>query len=147
MSQTESVAVKIFPLADKQSWITEQEIYSLPALKHDNILSFIGAEKRGDNLSMELWLVTEYHPLGSLYDYLKAHLVTWNELCRIAETMAAGLAFIHEDIPGEWSWVLSNHPGETCLSRAGCLNFPIAKLGGWGVCRAPVQSGLLAGVV
>ena len=101
MSQTESVAVKIFPLADKQSWITEQEIYSLPALKHDNILSFIGAEKRGDNLSMELWLVTEYHPLGSLYDYLKSHLVTWNELCRIAETMAAGLAFIHEDIPGQ----------------------------------------------
>ena len=40
MSQTESVAVKIFPLADKQSWITEQEIYSLPALKHDNILRY-----------------------------------------------------------------------------------------------------------
>ena len=114
MSQTESVAVKIFPLADKQSWITEQEIYSLPALKHDNILRFIGAEKRGDSLSMELWLVTEYHPLGSLYDYLKAHLVTWNELCRIAETMAAGLAFIHEDIPGKLRVTVLRRREPTC---------------------------------
>uniref|UniRef100_A0A6I8RJM9 Serine/threonine-protein kinase receptor n=1 Tax=Xenopus tropicalis TaxID=8364 RepID=A0A6I8RJM9_XENTR len=37
---------------------------------------------------------------GSLTDYLKANVVSWNELCHIAETMARGLAYLHEDIPG-----------------------------------------------
>lgn len=39
-------------------------------------------------------------PQGSLTDYLKANMVTWNELCHIAQTMARGLAYLHEDIPG-----------------------------------------------
>lgn len=37
---------------------------------------------------------------GSLSDFLKANVVSWNELCHIAETMARGLAYLHEDIPG-----------------------------------------------
>ena len=35
---TDYVAVKIFPLQDKQSWLTEQEIYNLPQMSHDNAL-------------------------------------------------------------------------------------------------------------
>lgn len=27
-------------------------------------------------------------------------MVSWNELCHIAQTMARGLAYLHEDIPG-----------------------------------------------
>lgn len=37
---------------------------------------------------------------GSLTDYLKANVVSWNELCLIAQTAARGLAYLHEDIPG-----------------------------------------------
>lgn len=37
---------------------------------------------------------------GSLTDYLKANIVTWNELCHIAQTMARGLAYLHSDFPG-----------------------------------------------
>ncbi len=37
---------------------------------------------------------------GSLTDYLKANVVTWNELCHIAQTMARGLAYLHSDFPG-----------------------------------------------
>ena len=37
---------------------------------------------------------------GSLTDYLKANVVSWNELCHIAQTFARGLAYLHEDIPG-----------------------------------------------
>ena len=37
---------------------------------------------------------------GSLTDYLKANVVSWNELCHIAQTTARGLAYLHEDIPG-----------------------------------------------
>lgn len=30
-------------------------------MKHDNILHFIGVEKRNNNLDLELWLITTYH--------------------------------------------------------------------------------------
>ncbi|KAG5833817.1 hypothetical protein ANANG_G00279890 [Anguilla anguilla] len=96
----EYVAVKIFPIQDKQSWQNEYEVYSLSGMQHENLLHFIGAEKRGTNLDVELWLITAYHEKGSLTDYLKANVVSWNELCHIAQTMARGLAYLHEDIPG-----------------------------------------------
>ncbi|RMC18859.1 hypothetical protein DUI87_04755 [Hirundo rustica rustica] len=105
----EYVAVKIFPIQDKQSWQNEYEIYSLPGMKHDNILQFIGAEKRGSSIDVDLWLITAFHEKvgpglglawGSLTDFLKANVVSWNELCHIAQTMARGLAYLHEDIPG-----------------------------------------------
>ena len=38
----DKVAIKIFPLQDKQSWFAEQEIYNLPQMSHENILHFIG---------------------------------------------------------------------------------------------------------
>ncbi|XP_041937253.1 activin receptor type-2A isoform X1 [Alosa sapidissima] len=96
----EYVAVKIFPLQNKQSWQNEYDIYSLSGMKHENILHFIGAEKRGSHLDVELWLITTYHERGSLTDYLKANVVSWNELCHIAQTLARGVAYLHEDIPG-----------------------------------------------
>jgi len=48
-------------LKDKQSWQNEYEIYSLPGMKHDNILQFIGAEKRGTSIDVDLWLITAFH--------------------------------------------------------------------------------------
>lgn len=60
---------------------------------------FIASEKRGENLNIELWLLTEFHENGSLYDYLKAHVLTWSQICKIAETVASGLAFLHDEIP------------------------------------------------
>ncbi|KAL3836015.1 hypothetical protein ACJMK2_021468 [Sinanodonta woodiana] len=92
------VAVKIFPLQDRQSWMTEQDIYGLPHMDHDNILKFIAVERRGDNLNIELWLITEFHPRGSLCDYLKGNTLTWSDLCKIAETMATGLAHLHDEV-------------------------------------------------
>uniref|UniRef100_A0A3Q0RTG5 Serine/threonine-protein kinase receptor n=1 Tax=Amphilophus citrinellus TaxID=61819 RepID=A0A3Q0RTG5_AMPCI len=96
----EYVAVKIFPIQDKLSWQNEYEIYSVSGMKHENILHFIGVEKRNNNLDLELWLITAYHDKGSLTDYLKANVVSWNELCHIAQSAARGLAYLHEDIPG-----------------------------------------------
>ena len=96
----ETVAVKIFPVQEERSWRTEVEIYSLAQLNtHDNVLRFIAAEKRGDNINVELWLISEFHELGSLYDYLKGNLVNWTDMLRITESMARGLAFLHEDLP------------------------------------------------
>lgn len=66
-------------------------------MKHPNILECIGVEKHLDK--SEYWLITAYHRHGSLCDYLKAHTVTWTEMCRIAESMARGLMHLHEEIP------------------------------------------------
>lgn len=99
--KTDDVAVKVFPTQDKQSWITEQDIYKLPRMNHPNILGFIGAEKHiFQDGKTEFWLITQYHSLGSLCDYLKSHTVTWPELCKISESMARGLMHLHEEIPG-----------------------------------------------
>lgn len=94
----EEVAVKIFPMQDKQSWATEHDIFKLPRMKHPNILQFIGADKFPDGGETKLWLITAYHSNGSLCDYLKSHTVTWPELCKIAESMARGLMHLHEEI-------------------------------------------------
>ncbi len=66
-------------------------------MKHPNILEYIGVEKHSE--TSEFWLITAYHSLGSLCDYLKAHTVTWPELCKIAESMARGLTHLHEEFP------------------------------------------------
>lgn len=93
------VAVKIFPLQDKQSWFAEQEIYNLPQMNHDNILKFLGVEKRGENLQMEFWLVSSFHERGSLCDFLKSNILSWDDMVRISLSMARGLAHLHGEIP------------------------------------------------
>ena len=93
------VAVKIFPLQDKQSWFAEQEIYNLPQMNHDNILKFLGVERRGENLQLEFWLVSSFHENGSLCDFLKSNILSWDEIVKISLSMARGLAHLHGEIP------------------------------------------------
>jgi len=93
------VAVKIFPLQDKQSWFAEQEIYNLPQMNHDNILKFMGVDKRGENLQVEFWLVTSFHEHGSLCDFLKNNILSWDDMVKISLTMARGLAHLHGEVP------------------------------------------------
>jgi len=110
--KSEDIAVKVFPVQDKQSWLTEQEIFKLPNMNHANILQYIGVEKHGDNLQAEYWLITAYHERGSLCDFLKAHTLTWSELCRVVETMARGLMHLHEEIPGR-----HGEPGKPAIAH------------------------------
>ncbi|XP_029955072.1 activin receptor type-2B-like [Salarias fasciatus] len=95
----EYVAVKIFPLQNKESWQNETDVFLTPGMRHENILRFVGAERRGTHLESELWLITEFHERGSLCDFLKGNVVSWCELCQVAESMACGLAYLHEDVP------------------------------------------------
>ena len=45
-----------------------------------------------------------YHEKGSLCDFLKANVLSWHQLCRIAYSMASGLAHLHEELPPKvWS--------------------------------------------
>jgi hypothetical protein len=45
-----------------------------------------------------LWLVTEYHALGSVCDYLSEHAVTRDGMCRMVRSIASGLMFLHSAI-------------------------------------------------
>ncbi|CAK6983866.1 activin receptor type-2B, partial [Scomber scombrus] len=93
------VAVKIFPIQNKESWQNEKDIFITPGMRHENILKYIAAEKRGNHPEAELWIITEFHERGSLCDFLKGNIISWSELCHIAESMVCGLAYLHEDIP------------------------------------------------
>ena len=47
---------------------------------------------------VELWMISEYHPHGSLFDYLTIHVLTPEQVVRFARTIASGLAFLHSDL-------------------------------------------------
>lgn len=93
----EFVAVKVFQLQNRPSFLTERDMYRLPGMRHDNLLSFLGAEQLGDGLDVSLRIVSEYCANGSIYDYLKGHVLSWRTALGIAHGFAQGLAFLHEE--------------------------------------------------
>lgn len=53
-------------------WHDEKEIYKRPGMKnHANITRFFGYLQQGSGNNSTMWIVIEYHPNGSIYDYLK----------------------------------------------------------------------------
>ena len=42
-------------------------------LRHENILGFIAADIKGTGGWTQMLLITDYHDLGSLHDYLQVH--------------------------------------------------------------------------
>lgn len=56
-----SANVPSIPPQNKESWQNETEVFQTPGMKHQNILKYIGAERRGNHLEAELWIITEFH--------------------------------------------------------------------------------------
>ncbi|XP_004629965.1 activin receptor type-1C isoform X3 [Octodon degus] len=48
----------------------------------------------------QLWLISEYHEKGSLYDYLNRNVVTAAGMIKLALSIASGLAHLHMEILG-----------------------------------------------
>ncbi|VDK77112.1 unnamed protein product [Litomosoides sigmodontis] len=97
---SETVAVKVFPSVDVNSWIVEQEIYAIASLRrHKNILKYLGSEVHGN----DFWLITEFHDNGSLFDFLHFRVLTLQESLKVIASMLRGLSFLHEEkmIDGE----------------------------------------------
>ncbi|KAM9855708.1 serine/threonine-protein kinase receptor R3 isoform 1-T2 [Aulostomus maculatus] len=94
----ESVAVKIFSSRDEQSWFRETEIYNTVQLRHDNILGFIASDMTSKNSSTQLWLVTHFHELGSLYDFLQYSSLEPENGLRMCLSVACGLVHLHTEI-------------------------------------------------
>ncbi|KAK6170012.1 hypothetical protein SNE40_018507 [Patella caerulea] len=96
----ESVAVKIFFTTEEASWFRETELYQTVLLRHDNILGFIAADIKGTGSWTQLFLITDYHENGSLYDYLKSHNLDTSEMIALAHSAACGLSHLHTEIFG-----------------------------------------------
>ncbi|XP_053115726.1 activin receptor type-1C isoform X2 [Hemicordylus capensis] len=96
----EDVAVKIFSSRDERSWFREAEIYQTIMLRHENILGFIAADNKDNGTWTQLWLVSEYHEQGSLYDYLNSNMVTVDGMIKLALSIASGVAHLHMEIVG-----------------------------------------------
>uniref|UniRef100_A0A8C1KNS6 Activin A receptor type 2Ab n=1 Tax=Cyprinus carpio TaxID=7962 RepID=A0A8C1KNS6_CYPCA len=99
---------------NKQSWQSEYEIYSLSGMKHENILHFIGAEKRGNGVDIELWLITAYHEK-------KIKVSIFHHDVKSSDT-SEGLAMLFETIEECW-----DHEAEARLS-AGCVEERIISM-------------------
>uniref|UniRef100_A0A3Q3G574 Activin receptor type-1 n=1 Tax=Labrus bergylta TaxID=56723 RepID=A0A3Q3G574_9LABR len=98
--QGESVAVKIFSSRDEKSWFRETEIYNSVLLRHENILGFIASDMTSRNSSTQLWLITHFHEMGSLYDYLQLSTLDASGCLRMALSIASGVAHLHVEIFG-----------------------------------------------
>lgn len=96
----EKVAVKIFFTLDEASWIRETEIYQTSLMKHDNILGFIAADIKGTGSCTQMLLVTEFHELGSLHDYLQTKVLDHPALIKLCLSVASGIDHMHTEVCG-----------------------------------------------
>ncbi len=111
------VAVKLFTQQQRQYYQNEREIYQLPHMEHISLLNFYGSEERltVDGVA-EYLLVLEYCPSGTLTNHLKNHTLCWSTFCKMAHSITAGLAHLHNDITkygklitGSWSGLLGQN--------------------------------------
>nr|XP_020474295.1 bone morphogenetic protein receptor type-1B-like isoform X1 [Monopterus albus]XP_020474296.1 bone morphogenetic protein receptor type-1B-like isoform X1 [Monopterus albus] len=96
----ERVAVKVFFTTEEESWFRETEIYQTFLMRHDNILGFIAADIKGTGSWTQLYLITDYHENGSLYDYLKSNSLDVKALLKLAYSSISGLCHLHTEIYG-----------------------------------------------
>ncbi|CAB1415194.1 unnamed protein product [Pleuronectes platessa] len=88
----EKVAVKVFFTTEEASWFRETEIYQTVLMRHENILGFIAADIKGTGSWTQLYLITDYHENGSLYDYLKSTTLDNKAMLRLAYSSVSGLS-------------------------------------------------------
>ncbi|RCN25477.1 hypothetical protein ANCCAN_28810 [Ancylostoma caninum] len=98
------VAVKTFYTTEEDSWKNEREIYETQMLNHENILQFVAADIFSMDSLTQMILVTDYHPLGSLYDYLqKEQALTTQEALQLAYSSICGIEHLHASVLGTGS--------------------------------------------
>ncbi|XP_015915106.1 bone morphogenetic protein receptor type-1B [Parasteatoda tepidariorum] len=95
------VAVKIFFTKEEASWQRETDIYKTVLLRHENILGFVAADIRGNGSWTQLLLITDYHELGSLHDFLKVWELDYTDMLKLAHSSACGVAHLHNEVTGK----------------------------------------------
>ncbi|KAM8977579.1 anti-Muellerian hormone type-2 receptor [Pelodytes ibericus] len=94
------VIIKSFPPPLNELYRDEWRIHSLLSpLQHENIVRLLAAGGGATgSLENHHLLVLQYYPEGSLRNYLTGRTTDWTTACRMAISLARGLAFLHADI-------------------------------------------------
>ncbi|KAM4702060.1 anti-Muellerian hormone type-2 receptor [Discoglossus pictus] len=94
------VIIKSFPPTLRELYKQEWKILNLlTPLQHENIVCLLAAGNGCPGiLEHHQLLVLKHCPEGSLRSFLTAHTTDWPTACRMATTLARGLAFLHADI-------------------------------------------------
>jgi len=69
-------------------------------LRHENILGFIASDNKDNGIWTQLWLVTEFHARGSLFDFLQHTALDVSAMLNMVFSIANGLAHLHMEIVG-----------------------------------------------
>lgn len=65
-----------------------------------SLSGFIASDMTSKNSSTQLWLVTHFHELGSLYDHLQYSTLDPEGCLRMCLSIASGLVHLHTEILG-----------------------------------------------
>ncbi|UXI18156.1 putative malonyl CoA-acyl carrier protein transacylase [Sarcoptes scabiei] len=96
------VLVKILNESDPDDWCNELRIYSLPLMRHPSLPKFYtNIDRFDENIPIERCFIIEYGQNGSLQSFLKANTFDWSKMCKIYDSLAQGLAFLHTEFRNE----------------------------------------------
>lgn len=93
------VAVKIYTAHNRQYFYNERDIYSLPFMDNPGLLMYFGSDERQTmDGNIEYLLVLSLAPLGSLQSYLLSNTISFSTFCKMAKSIARGLAHLHAEV-------------------------------------------------
>ncbi|KAI1724991.1 protein tyrosine kinase domain-containing protein [Ditylenchus destructor] len=84
----------------ESSWQRETEVYRTNMLRHSNLLRWIASDNKDTGTCTQLWLITEYWPLGSVCDYLEKYEMNPVLAMQFIRSIVHGLTYLHTEIPG-----------------------------------------------
>ncbi|CAG2201054.1 ALK6 [Mytilus edulis] len=67
---------------------------------NDTKTGFIASDIKGTGSWTQLFLITDYHENGSLYDYLSTHILDVDDTLKMVHTISCGLTHLHTEIFG-----------------------------------------------
>ncbi|CAF0932654.1 unnamed protein product [Brachionus calyciflorus] len=94
----DDIAVKVFFSMNEPSWTRETQIYQTNLIRHENILGYITSDIMGLGCTVNMIILTDYHPLGSLYDYLQKNTLNKSQLLKFLFSISNGLTHLHQEI-------------------------------------------------
>ena len=94
----DDIAVKVFFSMNEYSWSRETEIFQTNLFHHENILRYITSDIMGLGCTVNMIILTEYHPLGSLFDYLQRNTLNLKILVNFLYSISNGLNHLHLEI-------------------------------------------------
>ena len=87
--------MKKFSTRDENSWHRETEIYTMLNVRHDNVLTCFAAEIFANAEMTELWLITQFHRSGSLFDVLNVEVLSLSQALQLPSSITQGLSYLH----------------------------------------------------